>query len=87
MSNFHLYRAFFLLFVRYSILSAIQVGSNLHVWKTIELTKFQVGDGTRPANIIVSTIKEAENVVPLLVEMKQANREVNVSIIQAIQES
>jgi hypothetical protein len=38
-----------------------------------------VGDGPRPANIIVSTVKEAENITPLLLEMKKANREVNVS--------
>jgi hypothetical protein len=38
-----------------------------------------VGDGPRPANVIVSTVKEAENITPLLLEMKRANREVNVS--------
>lgn len=49
------------------------------LFKTVELTRLQVGDGPRPSNVIVSTIKEAENVTPLLLEMKKANRAVNVS--------
>ncbi|KAH8734485.1 putative serine dehydratase domain-containing protein [Ilyonectria robusta] len=47
--------------------------------KTIELTRRQVGDAdTTPANIVVSTILEAEKVVPLLQEYQQRGREVNV---------
>ena len=49
------------------------------LFKTEELTRLQVGDGPRPANVIVSTIKEAENITPLLLEFKKANRVVNVS--------
>ncbi len=49
-----------------------------NLFKTEELTRLQVGDGARPANVIVSTIKEAENITPLLLEFKKANREVNV---------
>jgi hypothetical protein len=37
-----------------------------------------VGYGKRPANIVVSTLKEAENVVPLFIELKQDKRAVNV---------
>jgi hypothetical protein len=38
-----------------------------------------VGNGPRPANVIASTIKEAENITPLLLEIKKENRAVNVS--------
>jgi hypothetical protein len=47
--------------------------------KTTELTRLQVGAGSRPANIVVSTIMEAENIVPLLLEYKSGGRDVNVS--------
>lgn len=46
--------------------------------QTTELTRLQVGEGTGPANIIVSTIIEAENVAPLLLEYKAAGRAINV---------
>ena len=47
-------------------------------FKTTKLTRLQVGDGPISAKVIVSTIKEAENVVLLLLEMKKTNRVVNV---------
>ncbi len=39
-----------------------------------------VGGGLGPVNIIVSTLIEAENVLPLLLEYKNAGRAVNVSL-------
>lgn len=47
--------------------------------QTTELTRLQVGSDSGPANIIVSTIVEAENVLPLLLEYKNAGREINVN--------
>jgi hypothetical protein len=52
--------------------------------KTIELTRLQVGSGTGPVNIIVSTLIEAEFVLPLLLEYKSQGRAVNVCPIPAI---
>jgi hypothetical protein len=50
-----------------------------HSLKTTELIRFRVGDGPRLADVIVSTIKEAENVVPLLLGLKKkTSRAVNV---------
>jgi len=46
--------------------------------QTIELTKLQVGD-QGPVNIIVSTILEAENILPTLLEYQQGGRDVSVS--------
>ncbi|KAK4193279.1 D-serine dehydratase [Podospora australis] len=47
--------------------------------KTTELTRLQVGDtNTTPASIIVSTIIEAENVLPLLKEYQSKGRDVNI---------
>ncbi|KAL7813213.1 putative serine dehydratase domain-containing protein [Trichoderma aethiopicum] len=47
--------------------------------KTIELTRLQVGeDVSRPANLIVSTLSEAEFLLPLLEEYKGKGRQVNI---------
>jgi hypothetical protein len=46
--------------------------------QTTELTRLQVGGGLGPVNIIVSTLIEAENIVPLLLEYEAAGRVVNV---------
>ncbi|KAL2127785.1 hypothetical protein VTI74DRAFT_10170 [Chaetomium olivicolor] len=47
--------------------------------KTTELTRLQVGDdSTRPVSLIVSTIIEAENILPLLQEYQSRGRSVNV---------
>jgi hypothetical protein len=44
------------------------------------LTRLQVGeDVSRPANLIVSTLSEAEFILPLLEEYKSKGRQVNVS--------
>lgn len=49
------------------------------VRKTTELLSLQVGDDTStPANIVVSTILEAENATPFLKEYQQKGRKVNV---------
>jgi D-serine ammonia-lyase len=50
------------------------------VFKTTELTMLQVGDGLGPVNVIVSTLIEAENVLPLMLEYKAAGRAVSVSL-------
>ncbi|CAD6441954.1 c83debc3-2c11-4e90-81bf-4aea25317828 [Sclerotinia trifoliorum] len=59
---------------------SLQCGWRAHIktHKTTELTRLQVGDGTGPVNIVVSTIVEAENIVPLLLEYKNKGRAVNV---------
>lgn len=45
------------------------------------MTRLQVGeDLSRPANLIVSTLSEAEFILPLLEEYKKKGREVNVCI-------
>ncbi|KAK3330077.1 putative serine dehydratase domain-containing protein [Apodospora peruviana] len=47
--------------------------------KTIELTRLQVGDERKtPVSLITSTIKEAENVLPLLQEYQCKGRHVNL---------
>ncbi|KAH6650581.1 putative serine dehydratase domain-containing protein [Chaetomium tenue] len=47
--------------------------------KTTELTRLQVGDTlTTPVSLIVSTIIEAENILPLLQEYQSHGRSVNV---------
>ena len=47
--------------------------------KTEELTRLQVGDDkTSPVQLVVSTVTEAENIVPLLKEYQARSREVNV---------
>ncbi|KAK4241555.1 putative serine dehydratase domain-containing protein [Achaetomium macrosporum] len=47
--------------------------------KTTELTRLQVGDTlTTPVSIIVSTVLEAENILPLLKEYQSRGRPVNV---------
>ena len=47
--------------------------------QTIELTKLQVGsDIERPVNIVVSTLSEAEFLLPLLKEYRAQERQVNV---------
>jgi hypothetical protein len=48
--------------------------------QTTELTRLQVGDTlTTPVSLIVSTIIEAENIVPLLKEYQSLGRPVNVT--------
>ncbi|KAK6070411.1 d-serine dehydratase [Seiridium cupressi] len=53
--------------------------AHIKTHKTIELTRLQVGDkASTPVNIVVSTLAEAENVVPLLKEYQQRTRQVNL---------
>ncbi|KAL2063758.1 hypothetical protein VTL71DRAFT_5563 [Oculimacula yallundae] len=52
--------------------------AHIKTHKTTELTRLQVGEGRGPANIIVSTILEAEHIVPLLLEYKSAGRAVDL---------
>lgn len=48
--------------------------------QTEELTRLQVGEHSKtPAQIIVSTVLEAENIVPVLKEFQGKGRKVNVS--------
>ncbi|KAK4128641.1 hypothetical protein N657DRAFT_660259 [Parathielavia appendiculata] len=47
--------------------------------KTTELTRLQVGDTlTTPVSLIISTIAEAENILPLLKEYQSRGRPVNI---------
>ncbi|PMD29862.1 hypothetical protein L207DRAFT_615429 [Hyaloscypha variabilis F] len=52
--------------------------AHIKTHKTTELTRLQVGGGLGPVNIIVSTLIEAEHVVPLLLEYKAAGRAVSL---------
>ncbi|PHH64499.1 hypothetical protein CDD81_4574 [Ophiocordyceps australis] len=59
----------------------LDLGWRAHVktHKTAELTRLQVGsDASRPAKIVVSTMAEAEFLLPLLLEYKSQGRGVNV---------
>ncbi|KAL7797411.1 putative serine dehydratase domain-containing protein [Trichoderma ceciliae] len=58
----------------------LDLGWRAHVktHKTVELSRLQVGeDLSRPANLIVSTLSEAEFILPLLEEYKSKGRQVN----------
>lgn len=46
--------------------------------QTLELSKLQVGD-KGPANFIVSTLMEAENLLPYLIESQAQGHEASVS--------
>ncbi|KAK4194863.1 putative serine dehydratase domain-containing protein [Triangularia verruculosa] len=53
--------------------------AHIKTHKTTELTRLQVGnDMSRPVNIVVSTIIEAENILPLLKEYQSKGIKVNV---------
>ncbi|KAF7888342.1 uncharacterized protein EAF02_002883 [Botrytis sinoallii] len=60
--------------------NSLKCGWRAHIktHKTTELTRLQIGDGPGPANIVVSTVVEAENIVPLLLEYKSKGRAVNI---------
>ncbi|QSZ29585.1 hypothetical protein DSL72_004101 [Monilinia vaccinii-corymbosi] len=60
--------------------ASLDCGWRAHIktHKTTELTRLQVGDGSGPVNIVVSTVVEAENIAPLLIEYKNKGRAVNV---------
>ncbi|TGO30556.1 hypothetical protein BPAE_0004g00110 [Botrytis paeoniae] len=60
--------------------NSLKCGWRAHIktHKTTELTRLQIGDGPGPANIVVSTVVEAENIVPLLLEYKSEGRAVNI---------
>ncbi|CAG8956891.1 hypothetical protein HYFRA_00012346 [Hymenoscyphus fraxineus] len=57
----------------------LQFGWRVHIktHKTNELTELQVGE-VGPVNIIVSTVLEAEQVLPLLLKYKKLGRDVNL---------
>ncbi|KAG9242515.1 putative serine dehydratase domain-containing protein [Calycina marina] len=57
---------------------SLDLGWRAHIktHKTTELTRLQVGDGL--ANVIVSTIIEAEHITPLLLEYKSQGRAINL---------
>jgi hypothetical protein len=62
-----------------SICAELKVGFRAHVksHKTLELSKMQVGE-SGPANFIVSTIAEAENLLPELCNAQGKGREASV---------
>ncbi|RDL33287.1 uncharacterized protein BP5553_08726 [Venustampulla echinocandica] len=55
---------------------ALGFGWRVHIktHKTTELTRLQVGGGTGPVKIVVSTLVEAENILPLMLEYKSTGR-------------
>ncbi|KAH8813040.1 putative serine dehydratase domain-containing protein [Xylogone sp. PMI_703] len=59
---------------------ALGLGWRAHIktHKTSELTHLQLGDGSDPADVVVSTLIEAENIVPVLKEHQSKNRPVNL---------
>ncbi|KAJ6439795.1 alanine racemase domain-containingprotein [Purpureocillium lavendulum] len=59
----------------------LNLGWRAHVktHKTVELTRLQVGDDAkRPANLVASTLAEAEFLLPLLKEYRSQGRRVNL---------
>jgi len=48
--------------------------------QTVELTRLQVGDGSRPVNLVVSTMAELEFILPYLQECRRDNRSISVSV-------
>ncbi|KAL3425338.1 hypothetical protein PVAG01_02129 [Phlyctema vagabunda] len=58
----------------------LKIGWRAHIktHKTTELTRLQVGEGSSPANIIVSTLIEGEEILPLLLGYKEKGRAANV---------
>lgn len=48
-----------------------------NVWKTTQLTRLQVGDAS-DVKLIVSTVAEAEQLLPFMLECKQQGRNINV---------
>ncbi|KAI0473889.1 putative serine dehydratase domain-containing protein [Xylariaceae sp. FL0804] len=53
--------------------------AHIKTHKTAELTRLQVGDkSTLPVNLVVSTVTEAEHLIPLCKEWQDAGRQVNV---------
>jgi hypothetical protein len=62
-----------------NICAELKVGFRAHVksHKTLELAKMQVGE-SGPANFIVSTIVEAENLLPYLCDAQGMGREASV---------
>ncbi|KAG6025664.1 hypothetical protein E4U19_003023 [Claviceps sp. Clav32 group G5] len=59
----------------------LDLGWRAHVktHKTVEITQLQVGkDATRPVSLIVSTLAEAEFLLPMLEKYKEEGRKVNV---------
>jgi D-serine deaminase-like pyridoxal phosphate-dependent protein len=61
------------------------VGFRAHIktHKTLELSKLQVGE-TGPANFIVSTVIEAENLFPFILECQAKGREASVSGLYSV---
>ena len=70
------------------VCSKLGVGFRAHVksHKTLELSQMQVGaEQSQPANFIVSTIAEAENLLPYLCYAQGVGREASVCIISQSQ--
>ncbi|RAL13720.1 D-serine ammonia-lyase DSD1 [Aspergillus homomorphus CBS 101889] len=59
---------------------ALNVGFRAHIktHKTPQATRLQVGEESQEVNLVVSTVLEAEILVPLLKEFQSAGRSVNV---------
>lgn len=62
-------------------IGSLGLGFRAHVktHKTTQVARMQIGDDvSRPAQFVVSTLQEAEMLVPLLSEYKEKGRRVNV---------
>ncbi|KZF26342.1 hypothetical protein L228DRAFT_226149 [Xylona heveae TC161] len=55
----------------------VKFRAHVKTHKTTELTRFQVGNGSDPVNLVVSTLIELEQLVPFLLESKENGRAVN----------
>jgi D-serine deaminase-like pyridoxal phosphate-dependent protein len=62
-----------------NICAELKVRAHVKSHKTLELSKMQVGE-SGPANFIVSTIAEAENLLPELCDAQGKGREASVCV-------
>ena len=64
-----------------SCTEALGVGFRAHVktHKTVEVTRFQVGEAPNPVKIVVSTVAEALHLLPFLKDCQLKGREISVS--------
>ena len=47
--------------------------------KTVAITQLQLGEEAKVVNLVVSTVKEVEHLLPFLLECREQNKPVNAS--------
>jgi hypothetical protein len=52
--------------------------------QTTEITRLQVGEGSDDVRLLATSLSEAENLVPLLVEYQQKGLQANVQMATAL---